>query len=185
MIDYVESWRKRLLARLYWQFKKVADWQAMAAMLAVQSQDLEEAAQTLLAIVDINTAEGAQLDLLGRVVQQQRLGASDAIYRMYLKARILVNRSGGSPEHLYKVFNALLGPLGYSVTPGGTKQFVLRIWSTVTTAQSQIAAVFLRDAKEAGAAGVLEFQPDDTADLFRFDVGPGFNVGVWAEAVRV
>lgn len=185
MIDYVDSWQKRLRKRLYWQFKDVADWVAMADMIAVQAQDMEDATQAVLTITSIDDSVGPQLDVIGRVVKQDRLGASDAVYRMYLKAKILVNRSGGTVENIYAVFNALLGELGYEIHTHPVKTFVMNIGTAITAAQAKIAALFLRDAKEAGARGIMQFHSVPTGQLFTFDVGPGMDVGKLGDATEV
>lgn len=175
MIDYVDSWQKRLRKRLYWQFKDVADWIALADMIAAQAQDMEDAAQAVLTITSIDDSVGPQLDVIGRVVKQDRLGASDAVYRMYLKAKILVNRSGGTIENIYAVFNALFGAIGFSVTYGGTKHFVLRVWGAISN--GNIGRLFLRMAKESGARATLEWQQSADAQMFTFDGGDGLGFG--------
>lgn len=108
VVDFVPSWTDRLLSRLYFQFRDDPTWQAWCALLGKQFDDLEVAGQSLLAILNIADASGTVLDLIGRIVGQTRGGVSDATYRLYLKARIRANRSGGLPEDLLAIL-VLLG----------------------------------------------------------------------------
>jgi hypothetical protein len=53
------------------------------------------------------TAIGEQLDVLGRIVGQPRGGRTDAVYRLWILARILVNRSNGKQEELFDILEVL------------------------------------------------------------------------------
>src|SRR5262249_50537515 len=128
-VDYISDWASRLRTRLYTQFRNKTTWNAwIDNVLAPQFQDLEDAAQTLLGIVDIDNSQGAQLDVLGRIVGRQRNGDDDPTYRLHLKATIAANKSSGDPESLYTVFHALLGDIGFVITTSyiGVKAFVLK-----------------------------------------------------------
>lgn len=58
---------------------------------------------TLTDVLDIETAEGVHLDLIGAIVGEPRAGFSDADYRRALRVRILVNRSDGKAEQMIRV----------------------------------------------------------------------------------
>lgn len=181
-IDYISDWQKKLRKRLYQQFRTKVTWQALADMLAAQFQDLEDAAQSLLSIVSIDDSEGVQLDQIGALIGQPRLGFVDADYRSYLKARILINRAAGQTEKLYEIFRAAFGDLGYEIGFGGTKSFWLRVSTEITNAQANVGLLFMIAAKDAGARGVLQWLEVPAAQAFTFDVGPGFDTGKLADA---
>jgi hypothetical protein len=191
-IDYESDWLGRLRKKMYEQFKGKTKFDLWVQTIARQFQDLEDAFQGLLTIINIDDSVGAQLDNLGRIVGQQRTGLDDTTYRLYLRARIIANKSNGTTEDLYRVFRALLGALGYKYSFGGTKSFVLRVLSSITPQQVIAATDFLHDSKEAGARAVLQWQgvPGEesghsNSQLFTFSIGPGFNVGVFAGATQV
>lgn len=48
----------------------------------------------------LDTAAGAQLDVLGRILKEPRNGASDTVYRRGLRSRVLANSSNGKIEEL-------------------------------------------------------------------------------------
>lgn len=192
MIDYVDDWYRRLKGRLQEQNKGKVKIDKWVRLMAAQFQDLEDAAQSLPTIVNIDDSVGAQLDNLGRIVGQPRAVNDDASYRLYLKARIVANRSNGTAEDLYRVFRALFGALGYAIRNGGNKSFALTVLAPLTMAQQLAAISFLRDAKEAGARAILEFVTvgDDpgvpTDNIMRWDVlDHGFDQAVWGAAVQV
>ena len=82
---------------------------ALIAADAQQSQDIEDAIAQLRVRLDIDEQTGAQLDAIGALVGQPRDGQQDATYRLWLKARILVNRSSGAPPEMYAIAYLLLG----------------------------------------------------------------------------
>lgn len=186
-IDYIDDWEKRLLGRLYVQFRDKETWQLwVTGIIAPQVQDLEDAAQTLLSVMDIDESEGAQLDRIGRIVGQPRNGVSDALYRIYLKARIRANQSTGASEDIYAVFRALFGTsAGLTLTTGWLKEFTLRVAIVLTRAEALVGVGFLRDSKESGARGIIEWQESATSLLFTLDSGPGLDVGLLAGAAQV
>lgn len=185
-IDYVADWTARLRSRLYTQFRGLHTWELWIGLLARQFQDLEDSGQTLFGVYDIDNSSGVQLDAIGLIVGQARNGLDDATYRLYLKARIVANRSTGSPEEIYAVFRALLGLIGFVITTDvlGIKAFKVRIKSAITRAQALAALDFLRDSKEAAARAILHWQETDDTNLFRFDIGPGFDVGLFAGVLQ-
>ncbi len=178
-IGYVADWKARLLSRFYAQFQGKANLEALARdVVGPQAQDLEDAFQSLLIFLDIDNAEGAQLDMIGDIVEQPRSGVDDPIYRLYLRAKIRANKSSGTPEDLYAVFGAMFGSKAaglFVYTQGATavqgKQFQFRIVSPITAAQEAIALAFLAIAKEAAARAVLEWQETPDASTLTTAIG--------------
>jgi len=187
-IDYVSDWLSRIKGRLYTEFRNKTTWNGWATLIARQLQDLEDAYQTLLTLLDIDNSSGVQLDLVGRIVGQQRLGSDDATYRLYLRARIAANNSSGDPDSIYAVFTALLGAIGFKATtdPLGVKILTVKVTGVITRAQSYVAAYFLGVAKEAGVRGLLEWQESASAALFTYDgtTAQGYDAGVYAGATQ-
>ncbi len=72
-----------------------------------QAEDLETAAYDVLTKIWIDTAEGAQLDLVGKHLDLPRQARDDASYRTLLKVKAEVNISSGQPEVLLKVSKTL------------------------------------------------------------------------------
>ena len=182
MIGYISDWQKRLRSRLYLQFRTKTTFQALADMLAIQAQDLEDAFQSLLTITSIDDSEGTQLRTIGRIIGQQNLGWTDAVYRTYLKVRVLVNRSRGTVEDLYAILRLGFGGSGWSITYGGTKTLAVSSSKTLQAVEVAAAVLFLIAAKDAGARLIFQWQEVPVENVFRFDVGPQFDVGQLADA---
>lgn len=157
--------------------------------LMASVQDVENALQQLLTQRTIDTATGVQLDVVGRIVGQTRDGLADADYRRYIRARIAAHRSNGVPEDLIRVAALVLG------LAKGTKgvvlvraiedaSFILEIHDQavdVTTATA--LQELLLSATSAGVRLVLLYSAHALASTFRFDSGPGFDVGHLARCI--
>lgn len=184
-LDYVDDWAARLRSRLYTQFRGKATWIAWCdEVLGPQFQDLEDAGQTLLTMLDIEASEGVQLDVIGRIVGQPRNGVDDPTYRLYLSARVLANRSTGTVEDIFKVMRALFGQDEAlpRYEPGWVKQFAIRLGAVLTRGEALIGVDFLGDAKEAGARAILEWQEYGATATFAFYNGPHLATGIDAGA---
>lgn len=68
-----------------------------------QIQQLEDAYNQLLGAWDVNTAVGDQLDKLGLRVGELRDDRVDAVYRIAIKVRVLVNSSEGTLNELLAI----------------------------------------------------------------------------------
>ncbi len=92
------------LARLIPEYLDTPRWQAWISSVLDSVQEMESAAADVWTnVLNIDDAEGVQLDLLGRIVQEARDGRLDADYRRALRVRVLVNRSQGRTEQLIKI----------------------------------------------------------------------------------
>lgn len=170
-VGYVASWRLRLIGRLYEQHKGLPNFgKLIDLVLAPQAQDLEESGQSLLAITSIDDSEGNQLDVIGRIVEQQRAGFDDPTYRKILRARIAANRSSGLPGDIYAVFLLLLAPDPVlSIEDVGVACFVLHIDTPITPVEAELGVDFLSDSKAAGVCGILEWQEQPDSETFTFE----------------
>lgn len=102
--DHCEEGKALLLE----QFKKSPRLQALLCTYLDQVTLLEAALFELLRMRSLDTATGDQLDVLGRIVGQSREGLIDEVYRVFLRARVLVNNSSGTPEELIAIMRRVL-----------------------------------------------------------------------------
>jgi len=72
-----------------------------------QIQKLENKLREFLYILKIDIVEGDQLDNIGEIVGQDRLGYSDAYYRILLKVKIGANVSEGDIERILTLWKLL------------------------------------------------------------------------------
>jgi hypothetical protein len=143
-------------------------------------QRFENASIEMLNERTVDVAVGAQLDLLGKIVGQPRLGFTDDLYRRYIRARIAVNRSTGKREEIIRIARLVLGDsLGdVIVRTQGDAGFILEIQNRATDdSTAQVLATMVGLAVSAGVRVIVQWNRNLLAQSFRFDVGPGWDQG--------
>lgn len=95
--------------RLLYQYKDKPKIQALLdAYFGDQVQELEDMLWQLFSRLDLNGSSGIQLDRIGSIVSQPRLGLNDDLYRIWITARIGRNTSEGDIERvisIWRLFN--------------------------------------------------------------------------------
>src|SRR3954447_2705445 len=164
----------RAKARLLHQYKDTAAPGVSDVMEALggEVQALEDA---LFTVVDDTTADGSQgvnLDRIGALVGQDRLGMDDATFLLWVKARIRANRSSGSIDQILAIFMLLNPGASLQVVEQFPAAFELRIDNVAIPQPSQQAAI-LRTARKAGVRSFLIATGLPSADGFCFSGGIG------------
>jgi Protein of unknown function (DUF2612) len=137
-------------------------------------QQLEDAAHDLQLQRALDSATGVHLDILGALVGQVRGGRSDAVYRIWIAARALVNRSSGTTSQLLAIASKLCGdPVRLEEQYPGW--FTLHAEQPVGGGAGSEAAQLLRIAKAAGTE--MHFRWHDTASEFRFSASAASEMG--------
>ncbi len=168
-IDYIADWSARLQTRLYEQFREKPKLLAIiTGAIAPQVQDLEEAAQQITSLLSIADSSGAQLDRIGRIVGQLRLGNLDENYRHYLRARIRANLSRGTPEDMLTVLRLLVNDstvdLDYVLEPPAG--YTLEAEGVMSAMLAAVASSMLGDANRAGVRLIFRWRQYDVAHSF-------------------
>lgn len=101
------AWIERLLK----QWREGPNLRALCSLLGQRFDDFRAAADDVLAAFDLDTAVGAQLDVIGRVVDLPRLGDSDDDYRLALRVWGLCLASHGYAEEILAIVREFIGPL--------------------------------------------------------------------------
>lgn len=108
-LAHVTDHEDRGAALLTEQFKRRPKIVAWLKSYLAQVQQLEDAAWTLREQRALATAQGTNLDVLGALVGQPRGGRSDELYRVWIGARMLVNRSAGKASQIIAIASKLAG----------------------------------------------------------------------------
>ena len=132
-------------------------WRELVEVIASEIQELDDAVVAVVAQLHLDRAEGAQLDLIGNRVNEDRGGRADADYRAGIRIRIAVNRSRGLAEDVIRVARLVLA----SPAPAGTVELQtvgaaaasLAIGGT-TAPDPAVVTSILAFAKATVAAGV-------------------------------
>lgn len=170
------------LARLVRVFQQPTIMAMLAALLSPFA-DIEQAIVDLLTKRGVNTAVGAQLEVLGRIVKQPKIDSvlslgylgSDDIYRSLIRARIRVNKSNGMGNQILTILRFLLtdwiaqptvaaaGTLQLIAIPQPPASYTIRIdgidtpWALAATT----ATMFTDKATAVGVRGLIQFMPND------------------------
>lgn len=168
-LTHITNHKEQMLARLLFEYKDKPNITKIITVLAARYQGMEDVLWQLATLRYIDTAEGVQLDIIGKILKQERGdSADDAEYRLRLRARMRANQSSGVPEDILSVFQALLGSYEHlKLTPYYPAGLLLRIDDLeVTDALASLYADFLFDAKLGGVAAWLQTSPAPDDETF-------------------
>jgi hypothetical protein len=177
---------EKALDLLIEQYKGLPNIEAFMTALANETQAALDAANQLFSLTSIDDSQGVNLDNIGARVGEPRQGFDDVVYRLHLKARILLNRSSGTTEDILGLFATLLGP---DATLTLQEFFPAALWLTIgglalDPTLAPYLVNFLRSAKVGGVRPILQWSENLPEQTFAFAGGPGigFDSGVWASA---
>ncbi len=95
------------LAHLAYQFQDLPHFEAILTAWLNRIQEIEDVLWELIDERTIDAAVGVQLDGIGAIVGEPRLGKTDDEYRLFIKARRLVNLSSGTVPELIEILGLL------------------------------------------------------------------------------
>jgi len=104
-VNYSEEGISRILS----QFQDKPNLVAIVKAYLKELTRTQTDSLSLLDHFDIDTAYGATLDNIGKVVDSRRLGRGDVSYRKAIKNRIYLNSSEGTPNQLIQILQLLSG----------------------------------------------------------------------------
>ena len=187
MAAHITDHVARALARLPDQFKGKTKLELLLTTFIEPFQEIEDVFWQLLVERTLDVAIGKQLDDIGAIVQFFRDGANDDTYRRLLRARIKVLRSRGTGDELLQITRLIINDATATVTlvPEYPAALVIRIDAQPLAQEiAEMAIGFLRKAASGGVRIILEFTTLATAGLFRWDTGPGWDSGYFADAIE-
>lgn len=154
------------------QFKGLPNIQAIVDAASAQVQDLEEALWELLINRWLPTAEGVQLDTIGRIIDRGRGTLADDVYRGVLRGKIAANLSSGTYPEVLRVVELCVDfdttAIAITVTPEHPAAAVLSILADSLTADLGPHVADLITLAAANGVRLL-FQYYETDPPFAFD----------------
>jgi hypothetical protein len=177
-------------ARLLTQFQ---DKQRLKKVIEILLRPLQEAEDMFWSLYEdrrLDNAEGAQLDILGRIILERRDGLSDTDFRAIIRVKVRVLRSNGSAADLMAITDLMLQgltPYDFRELFPGAIEVELK---DNTLFDSKLLLRFLRLAKAAGVR-IDVIQPSSfPAGTFRYgdlpeitNVLTGYDDGFYANAI--
>jgi hypothetical protein len=171
-------------ARMISQYQGLPRWAALWRSYSVQGQELEDVFWDIFLAFLIDSAVQSRLEALGRIVGQPRRGAADNEYRVYVKARIAVNRSHGRIPDLLRLLTVLYPDSQRTITPYFPRAIVAEVLGIDTSeTDPEIAHEMFCEAVEGTTACSLEFSEEEEDalltwsddDEFQDDEARGFG----------
>lgn len=169
MIRFILDHVAAALTRVTQQFKGKARFEALVSTFSEQVQGLEDAFNKLYSDRWLTTAIGLQLDNLGTVVGESRVGRDDEDYRTAIKARIAANVCNGTPDEILRVLSLYDAPV-YKLT----ELFPAKLELYRTIALVTDPAILLRVLQSIKSCGVgvgLHYALVDSDNVFTFASG--------------
>lgn len=158
------------LALLAEQYKGKPILERIIRVFTNHAQQIETVLYEIMLGYRLSTpAVGAQLDVLGRLVGQDRESADDTEYRLRIAARIRANRSGGAAEDLYAVFRILLPDHTLSIVPQYPAAFLMEASQQIDESLLPLYKKFFGDTKAAGVYGQFIYAFFNPSNSFTFD----------------
>jgi len=155
------------LARSLERFKGQPNWELLLKLFLFRVQGMEDVAWELYQGMFLDVAQGPQLDMLGDTVGEPRNGRQDDQYRLFIRARVKINRANGKVSDVLEVAKLVLEP---TATVTYTPEYPAAYKVTVTG--SSISARDIRDilvqVKPAGV-GMSVVRTEDLATALIFD----------------
>lgn len=195
-LSYIDDHVDQALARCAQQYKQSTRLLGLLEAVVDQVQALDDAFWQLaterylftdaeIGSVTVNyEAVGVQLNVIGRILGEDRANLTDDQYRLVLKGKIRILRSSGTAEELVSIFHALFPDAVPTVTTRLPAYVSVQIDDPITATEAAIGSRFLRQGRAAGVHGSFRWQQSATAGLFQFDSGPGFDLGKLAGSKR-
>lgn len=134
-------------------------------------QDVNDAFTSFDSQLNVATATGKPLELLGKLVGEYRQGRSDDVYRLWVSAKVRANRSNGTIEDINDIFRILTNGIGkVQVIEYQPARILVKVNGFNVTLPNEFFAI-LRLARKAGVAYNLEYSTSAYGFGFRFAGG--------------
>jgi len=159
------------------QYKDKPKFKAILEANNVQANDLETALFEIRDNFWIETAEGVQLDTIGIIVNEKRLGRNDTDYRDAIKSRIIINNGSGEPEIIIFAFTNFYNAGVVHILNIGSGNLQIRVDILIT---QEIFNFFL-DIIGAGI-GLIITTGNDHPFGFSSDITLGSETNIWGFA---
>ena len=145
-------------------FEEKPHMAAIMNAIASELQELSDAIYDVMTEIDVNSAVGSQLDLLGKVYGRSRDGYGDEAYRSLLKMQIGINVSNGTINPMIAIIK--------SVTDS-TKVDMFEDYPAAVSAVvngGTVNAELLAELESVASAGVdMSIRPIGGDDAFGFE----------------
>lgn len=155
------------------QFNSSPRLRELIKALISPAQETLDGVNQISVAYDVRTAEGAQLDLLGKLLNVSRLGRDDDELRSAIQGRILVNRANGTASNVIELLNLALPDIEYTVI----EQFPASYQVLIYSPQNVINEELIQDISPIGVRAIFFGNPYQNKTIFQVsDVDSGGTI---------
>lgn len=176
MSEHVTDHVARAQARLLGSLRSLESYRSMVEIETTGIQGIEDAFWQMVGD-SIDVATGAQLDVWGRIVGQDRDGRTDEVFRAWIRVRFTVLRSGGTGDAIVSAFMQLAPECTVTLIEEFPASIRVVLAGVPPAAPLADLAGILGAAKAGGVRAILEFLVTFGAETFTLDTGPGLDEG--------
>jgi len=155
-------------------YKNKPNMRALLAANTNRLQELENLIWEMLNGLLIDNAVGVNLEILGRLVGQDRISPDDDIYRRAIKARVRINISQGEPEDLYYIVRVMVPGSTFTYLDVYPAMAIIEIDDGMLFNDPNLLAIFLWEARASGVGFRLWYNVSGE-NTFAFSDGEDYN----------
>lgn len=158
MIDEITDHLTVALERAPGTLQEKTNWTNLLTAIINQLQEVETAAHDVLTETTLDNAADDALDQVGKVVGQDRLGLSDAVFRAYCRARIIANQSKTTWEELISICELVINNPSTTILGAYANYKTFRVFlggDVLDYQTEQVLIDLLNIAKAAGERVIL------------------------------
>jgi hypothetical protein len=170
MLEKVTNHIEHGLSRLISQYKGKPRLEALLTSYLRQAQQIEDTIWDIIESRLVDSATGAQLQTLAKLVGQPIVSADDDVLRLYVRTRIRINRSHGRPNDVIDVALLLLGDTEFRYREVAPRNIIVDVLDALTADATTIVAL-LRLAKAGGFRLRLFWAEEPAEEGFTFGSG--------------
>lgn len=167
LVAKFDEHRERV-SRLVDYFRGQPILEALCQSWLDQIQEIEDALFEILLERNLDDAEGVQLETIGKIVGQTPLEQTQDL-RTAIRARLLINRSSGTPEELILLLRLLLADEEeFALVEEYPAQVRVRILDPLTSFTPSVGLLLLDQADPAAVRMMITYSTDEPADRLQF-----------------
>jgi hypothetical protein len=185
-LEHASDHRERAIGVLLSQLRDKPRFTKLIEILIRPFQEIEDVIFQLYTMRRLDSAQGVQLDIIGRIVDEERGGLLDDDYRAIIRIKVRVLFSRGTGPDLIKITQLFLASDDFNYAEFYPATVEITATALVTAAQLTLLKRFLRRAK---SGGVRLDMIDGTGGLgTRFHYGTegtgvGYGVGTYGGVI--
>lgn len=170
MIDRVDI-VERGLDKLVWDLQDKPNLEKLFRLFLEEVQEIEDTLISILDIKDIDVAIGVQLDNIGLILGEERLGRGDEEYRDAIKFKISINTANGTYQSIYDTIKNYTKSERLKITRSSIAFATLYLNGKVNI--SAVTWKLLDAIKPTGTRWVIQSDLYDTAFLLAWEQKTG------------